>query len=104
MFTAIYGTTLGTHIPDIAESFAELYAVALRNTGEEFGEMDPPKSKQQGAATTLVTALDPSIADRTGTYWKDCHETEAAGYAMSLENAQKLWGLSEKLVGEKFAL
>ncbi|KAI9877666.1 MAG: Dehydrogenase reductase SDR member 13, partial [Watsoniomyces obsoletus] len=75
----IHGTTIGTHIPDLAESFADLYAVALRNTGEEFGEMDPPKSKQQGAATTLVTALDPSIADRTGTYWKDCHETEAAG-------------------------
>jgi hypothetical protein len=35
-------------------------------------------------------------------YFSDCQIVEAASFARSNENADKLWTLSEKLVGESF--
>ena len=103
MLQVIFGTSLGTHIKDEADPFASVNDIAVRNTGLTF-EMNEPKSIQQGVATTLITALDPRIANLTGTYWADGQKEELRDYAASLENAQKLWTLSEKLVGEKFEL
>jgi hypothetical protein len=64
----------------------------------------PSKTHSQGCATTLVAALDPNIADRSGTYLCDCradHDDVWAEHAKGLENATKLWSLNERLVGEK---
>ena len=66
--------------------------------------MNEPKSIQQGVATTLITALDPGIADFPRTFWADGKEATLPEYASSLDNAQKLWALSERLVGQKFDL
>jgi NAD(P)-dependent dehydrogenase (short-subunit alcohol dehydrogenase family) len=66
----------------------------------------PSKTQSQGSATTLVAALDPAIEERSGAYLVDCkvdHEDPWAEYAKGQENAERLWGLSEELVGEKFA-
>lgn len=65
----------------------------------------PSKTHSQGCATTLVAALDPSIADRSGAYLCDCridHDDVWADHARGEENAEKLWGLSEKLAGQSF--
>jgi hypothetical protein len=64
----------------------------------------PSKTHSEGAATTLVAALDPNIADRSGAYLCDCkvdHEDPWAEHAKLMENAEKLWALSEKLLGMK---
>ncbi|KAF2678414.1 short-chain dehydrogenase [Lentithecium fluviatile CBS 122367] len=65
----------------------------------------PSKTHSQGCATTVVAALDPYIAGRSGAYLCDCkvdHGDVWAEHAKGIENAEKLWALSEGLVGEKF--
>ena len=64
------------------------------------------KSLQQGAATSLVAALDPKLGpakkDGQGIYMEDCQVAETAPWATDPVVAEKLWLVSEELVGEKF--
>ena len=57
------------------------------------------KSPTQGAQTTLYCALEPSLADKTGLYYADCREKSASSRARRKEDAQRLWQVSEELVG-----
>lgn len=91
--------------------------------------MDGPfvwKSLEQGTSTTLVAALDPALkgkyiptlglnhtssmlilgnhTDHSGVYLSDCQITETAEYTTNPDYAERLWELSEKLVGQKFDL
>ena len=97
----IMGTNLSNHLD--RSVFKDISAITERNTGFPF-EMGQPKEKQQGVATTLVTALDPSITGVSGSYWEDAKTREMREYASSMENAERLWTLSEKLVGERWEL
>ncbi|KAJ7358588.1 hypothetical protein DFH08DRAFT_848763 [Mycena albidolilacea] len=68
---------------------------------------NPPvqcKTIPQGAATTVVAAFDPRIEDTPGAYLVDCVEDNAAVAPHSADPvmAEKLWALTEKLVGEPF--
>lgn len=63
------------------------------------------KNQSQGSATTIVAALDPNIKERSGAYLADCqvtHNSPTKDYAFDPSNAEKLWTLSENLVGQKF--
>ncbi|KAL2067223.1 hypothetical protein VTL71DRAFT_1647 [Oculimacula yallundae] len=62
------------------------------------------KSLEQGCATTLIAALDPDLEAFSGDYLDngDVSKVKVREYATSLENQEKLWKLSEELVGEKF--
>lgn len=62
------------------------------------------KSLPQGAATHIVAAFDPDIADQTGEYLQDCQIDPKARepFAVDSDAAEKLWTLSEDLVGQKF--
>ncbi|KAK9244207.1 hypothetical protein V1506DRAFT_507783 [Lipomyces tetrasporus] len=62
------------------------------------------KTLQQGAATYVIASFDPSTADKSGVYLSDGKVAmgECAEYAKDGENAEKLWKISEELVGEKF--
>lgn len=64
------------------------------------------KTLEQGAATTLVAALDPDLRpaskDGKGVYMEDCQISDTARWATNPAAAEKLWTLSEELVGEKF--
>jgi NAD(P)-dependent dehydrogenase (short-subunit alcohol dehydrogenase family) len=66
------------------------------------------KTLGQGAATTLVAALDPKLVpankDGKGVYMGDCQVAETASWATDPVAAEKLWTASEELVGEKFPL
>ncbi|KAH9900633.1 hypothetical protein F4778DRAFT_152637 [Xylariomycetidae sp. FL2044] len=53
------------------------------------------KSPDQGCATSLVAAFDPSLSDTL--YLADCQEARVARYASDKWKAEKLWGLSEEL-------
>ncbi|KIX03372.1 uncharacterized protein Z518_06924 [Rhinocladiella mackenziei CBS 650.93] len=99
----IFGTSLADHIKDVVAALASIEPIAQRNTGRHFPlDADPPKSIEQGIATTLVAALDPRIVPQSGMYMADAKCEPTYEYAESLENAEKLWKLSEELVGEKF--
>src|SRR5256885_14934762 len=72
------------------------------------------KSVEAGAATSVFAATAPELEGRGGLYLEDCHVAavnDAAdalygvkSYALDQQNAGRLWEVSEKLVGERFAL
>ena len=69
------------------------------------------KSIEQGAATSVWGATSPQLQGLGGLYLEDCHIAEAstpgksggvAAYASDPALADRLWTLSEKLVGQSF--
>ncbi|KAJ5709312.1 hypothetical protein N7493_010646 [Penicillium malachiteum] len=62
------------------------------------------RTPTQGAARLIVSAYDPTIANRNGSYMvnNEVNNSEAAEYALDPQNAERLWSLSEDLVGQKF--
>ena len=62
------------------------------------------KNLQQGCATTLVAALDPRLETASGSYLDDgcISRAELSELVTKAENADSLWSLSEKLVGQHF--
>ncbi|QKX63987.1 uncharacterized protein TRUGW13939_11160 [Talaromyces rugulosus] len=63
------------------------------------------RSLSQAAATLIVAAYDPSIEGSNGSYMvnNQVNNGEAADYALDPKNAERLWALSEELVGQKFS-
>jgi NAD(P)-dependent dehydrogenase (short-subunit alcohol dehydrogenase family) len=101
-------TELGRHLDeaDIA-AIRERAATASRADGAAGGF----KSIPQGAATTVYAATSPDLAGLGGRYLEDCQlaaparEGGAGGvqdYAVDPALAERLWQLSEELVGERF--
>lgn len=85
----------------------DLAALQARNPG---GEMKF-KTLQQGAATTVWAASSPHLSGRGGIYLENCQIAPAAGpgkesgvesYAVNATSAERLWTLSEELVGQSF--
>jgi NAD(P)-dependent dehydrogenase (short-subunit alcohol dehydrogenase family) len=72
------------------------------------------KSIPAGAATACYTATAPELEGRGGLYLEDCHVADindtpegfdgVKSYAVDPENAERLWQVSEQLVGERFPL
>lgn len=71
----------------------------------------PMKTASAGAATSLVATLDPKLGvgetrngkENYGAYLVDCQVSDmATDSAVSSDEAEKLWELSERLVKEKF--
>ncbi|KAF7364621.1 Short-chain dehydrogenase/reductase family protein [Mycena venus] len=62
------------------------------------------KTMGQGAATTLVAAFDPRLDDKSGAYLNDCvAANELIGPPSSdPANAERLWNLTEQIIGETF--
>ena len=98
-------TNLGRHMSE------EQSAVLI----ERITENDPDfswKTIPQGAATQCWAATAPELEGKGGVYCEDCHVAEvddesATGgvrsYALDEANADRLWSMSEEMVGEKFA-
>ncbi len=58
---------------------------------------------EQGASTTLVAALDPALKVEDGrSYLSNCQLTEAEAWATDVSAAEKLWAMSEEMIGESF--
>lgn len=95
-------TELGRHLQ--AEDIAYLQT---RSRGMQF------KSVEQGAATSCFAATAPELAGRGGLYLEDCHvaavddSPEAPegvkSYALDPAAAERLWDVSERAVGARFA-
>ncbi|KAK8867624.1 NAD(P)-binding protein [Apiospora arundinis] len=62
------------------------------------------KTLDEGSAPTLVAALDPALNACNELFVSDCQVAEPMPWAKNLEFAEKLWKLSEELIGEKFEL
>ncbi|KAI1163881.1 hypothetical protein F5B18DRAFT_617686 [Nemania serpens] len=85
------------------DDLGEIPAVTKENTGKEFVWEEPRlKSFEQIAATPLVAALDPDLPSKSPAYLQNSVIEEVDEIARSPEYVQKLWELSEKLVGQEF--
>jgi len=99
-------TNLGRHLSE------EDMAVLIKRIEKNAGESVAFKNVQAGAATTCYAATAPEVAGRGGVYCEDCHVADVndddptgsvKSYAVDPDNADKLWALSEEMVGERFA-
>ncbi len=79
----------------------------------EGGEAFAWKTVPQGAATSVWAGVVAPVDEVAGRYCEDCHVAELVedssqiragvrSYALDPANAQALWALSEKMVGETF--
>jgi NAD(P)-dependent dehydrogenase (short-subunit alcohol dehydrogenase family) len=90
-------TNLQRHVPDLIEQ-AKASGMRL-------------KTPEQGAATSVRLAVSPELEGVGGRYYEDCAEAEVverpgewgsggvAPYALDADNADRLWELSERLLG-----
>ena len=61
------------------------------------------KTPQQGASTSVWAATAAELKDKGGAYLEDCRVSETfSPYAKNPESAQRLWAMSEEMVGEPF--
>lgn len=98
-------TNLGRHMTD-----DDLKWMMSRFKSEDSGTLGL-KSIPAGAATTCYAATAAEIAAQGGIYLEDCHvaavdDNNSQGgvrsYALDPEKAEKLWAISEEMVGETF--
>lgn len=57
------------------------------------------KTPEQGAQTTIYCAVDEACTNESGLYYSECKTVEHSPAAKRLEDAQKLWDMSWKMVG-----
>lgn len=80
-----------------------------RHTGELKTPLERRKTVAQGAATSVLVAAHPSVQGIGGRYFEDCNEAAivskrpadyrgVAHYALSANNAQRLWEVATMLV------
>lgn len=103
-------TNLGRHLSE--QDIADLMK-RIRKNAEASGEQPQDfKTIPQGAATTCWVATTDELEGDGGLYCEDCNiadqdDNSASGgvrsYAIDSEKADRLWNMSEELVGEKFA-
>lgn len=94
-------TQLGSHL--VLDDYNSILDTTKRNTGQDF-VFDEPRFKtyEQIGATPLAAALDPGLAAGTCQYLRNCQIEEVVEHAANPESVEKLWKLSEGLVGEEF--
>jgi WW domain-containing oxidoreductase len=56
------------------------------------------KDIPQGTATTIFCAIHPDAPKHAGKYFLDCHVESSTQESSSMENAEKLWKISQELV------
>lgn len=103
----VINTSLGNHV-DWNTDGAKLNEVdkALGNA-EGWAEFKW-KTENEGIATHVFAALAPELKDHNGAYLQDSHIADpwtetVKPWATSPIEAERLWKLSEELVGEKFS-
>lgn len=104
-------TNLGRHMT--AEDIAFM-TERMRKSAEASGQPAERawKTIPQGAATQCWAATADELEGRGGLYCEDCHvaavdDHDPAGsvrtYAVDPANAERLWAMSEEMVGERFS-
>jgi NAD(P)-dependent dehydrogenase (short-subunit alcohol dehydrogenase family) len=106
-------TELGRHLTDEdRKALLERVAAAAKASGGGGGGGARWKQPAQGAATQVWAATAPELEGRGGLYLEDCHvagpspdlgaPSGYAPWALDAAGAERLWGVSEEMVGERF--
>jgi len=86
----VVATELGRHVGDTFGAIGSCI----------FGCVRPlVKTPENGAQTSIFCAVDESIADHSGRYYSDCKEKRPKPQAENMDDAKRLWELSEQLTG-----
>ena len=87
------------------EMFADGHRITLEAMGGRPMPSIAPKSLAAGASTTLYGALDPDLKNHSGAFLNHgtIYNEELLPHAAGVKNQQRLWDLSEKLVGQTFS-
>ncbi|KAF4894526.1 Retinol dehydrogenase 14 [Colletotrichum viniferum] len=96
-------TNLGTHLENFDSLREQDINVGSKLMWAEF----EPKTPDQGVATHIYTAFSPDLKGLNGKYFNDCrladqYNEEVHPWATDKIDADRLWTLSEKLIGEEF--
>jgi NAD(P)-dependent dehydrogenase (short-subunit alcohol dehydrogenase family) len=96
----VASTALARHMrPDDLANFGKTTDLGL----------PPVKTIEQGAATSVLLATSPGVEGVTGRYFEDCAESHVihervghtggvAPYVLDLDNAERLWSISNDLI------
>lgn len=94
-------TDLARHMGE--DDMAELGArAAQREAAGNGGGLPQFKTIEQGAATSVFAAVSPSLEGIGGRYLENVEFAEPAAWATETDAAERLWAMSESLVGESF--
>ncbi|KAI1079146.1 NAD(P)-binding protein [Whalleya microplaca] len=94
-------TQLGAHLTPA--DYAAIAPTMKRSTGRDWAWEEPRfKTLAQIAATPLVAALDPAVPVLSPAYLWNGRVGEVEEYAWDPESVERLWRLSEELVGQRF--
>ena len=84
----VINTEAGRHMKDV-------YGVVAFYLMKAFAPL--MKTPVAGAQTSLYCCLEESIAEHSGRYYSDCREKRPSARALNVEDAKRLWEISEKL-------
>ncbi|KAJ7644678.1 hypothetical protein FB45DRAFT_1053371 [Roridomyces roridus] len=93
-----------TNLMQHEESLESLKQIGLLDADGQPTQPEQYKSISHGAATTLVAAFDRTLNGHPGAYLSDCKiaNDQLPAACSSVENAERLWTLTEELIGEEF--
>ncbi|UPK96979.1 hypothetical protein LCI18_007914 [Fusarium solani-melongenae] len=107
---AIMTTNLSSNVDDFAAMVKGMRAADIAMGTKYMWGLDGVKMKDmdEGVATHVFAAFDPTIGEHNGAYLNDCqiadpYKEEVYPWATSKVSADMLWKLSEKLVKEEFS-
>ncbi|KAF2093343.1 putative short-chain dehydrogenase [Rhizodiscina lignyota] len=86
------------------DHFMKGYELQVKRSGGIPPPMPPVVSLEQGVAVIVWPLLDPDLRKSSGSWIQECRISSAKPYATDADDAEKLWRLSEKLVGRGFNL
>ncbi|KAJ6470756.1 hypothetical protein C8R47DRAFT_1325117 [Mycena vitilis] len=100
-------TVIFTNINQKEESipYMQAFGVLDANRQPSKEKVADWKTIPQGAATTVAAAFDPRLNAVPGAYLNDSNEAnkEVGKHSADPANAERLWTVSEDIIGEKFA-
>jgi len=103
--TPLYIHTADENSPAAFSKAAPIIAAKWGDEIPPVGDLKEDEKSLETASSTLVAAaLNPDFDSKSGLFLRNCQPFEVAGYAKDPERAEKLWRLSEELVGEKFEI
>lgn len=73
----------------------------LMRTGMAVVQKIMAKKPEQGAATSIYLASSPQVEGVTGKYFSDSKEAKSSAASLDVTAQQRLWELSEQMVGTK---
>ncbi|KAJ6471746.1 NAD-P-binding protein [Mycena vitilis] len=93
-----------TNIMQKGEGVAAMQGLGVLDADGKPNKTAKFKTIPQGAATTVVAAFDPSLNETPGAYLNDCVVANelVAAHSSDPANAEKLWTLTEEIIGEPF--